>query len=326
VQQPTVETMFGAVVLSVVEDEDEDEDDDGVTAVVRADDGQELTVRADYLLGCDGAAGVAELGAGTSCSRSARCRSSRRPVSRSTRSPSSDEKRRATGRRWNRLRRSRWPTGYCTPRHRRCLRPSQRAVRRRRGVPDLTQPGAGERDPRRRPTLRLDATIDDPRPSYLERFIHAAIYRARHDVGAVLHHHSPAVLPFTISSRRLVPVTHVAGFLADGAPVFEIRDVGGSRSNLVIGSNELGAALADALGDSAVVLMRGHGATVVGATIEQAVHRAVYTEYNARALASAVALGPDPTCLTRAEADAADQATSTQAHRAWDYWSAQVQS
>ncbi len=172
--------------------------------------------------------------------------------------------------------------------------------------------------------MNLDATTDDPRPAYLERFIHAAIYRARPDVGAVIHHHSPAVLPFSVSSRRLVPVTHMAGFLGDGAPVFEIRDVVGSESDLMIGSNELAAALAGVLGDSAVVLMRGHGATVVGATIEQAVHRAVYTEYNARALASAVALGGQPTCLTRAEAEAADLATSTQAHRAWSYWSAQV--
>lgn len=174
--------------------------------------------------------------------------------------------------------------------------------------------------------MRLDATTDDPRPAYLERFIHAAIYRARPDVGAVVHHHSPGVLPFTISSRRLVPVTHMAGFLADGAPVFEIRDVAGPDSDLVIGTNALGDALADTLADSSVVLMRGHGATVVGATLEQAVHRAVYTEYNARVLLAALGMDADPVTLTRAEAASADRATSTQARRAWDYWSARAHS
>jgi HCOMODA/2-hydroxy-3-carboxy-muconic semialdehyde decarboxylase len=47
-----------------------------------------------------------------------------------------------------------------------------------------------------------------------ERFIHGEIYRVRADVQAIVHSHSPAVIPFSISpDRQLRPVLHMAGFL-----------------------------------------------------------------------------------------------------------------
>ena len=58
------------------------------------------------------------------------------------------------------------------------------------------------------------AAMPDPPRLYLERFIHSEIYRARPDVMAVVHHHSPAVLPFAVvRGARLRPVCHMAGFL-----------------------------------------------------------------------------------------------------------------
>ncbi|RYY84692.1 MAG: class II aldolase/adducin family protein, partial [Comamonadaceae bacterium] len=72
----------------------------------------------------------------------------------------------------------------------------------------------------------LDA---DGRRVYLERFIHGAIYRARPDVMAVVHSHSPAVLPFAVAKNaRLRPVCHMSGFLGGGVPLFEIRDSAGA--------------------------------------------------------------------------------------------------
>lgn len=166
----------------------------------------------------------------------------------------------------------------------------------------------------------LDGDTVDARAPYLERFIHAEIYRRRPDVMAVVHSHSPAVVPFSIVGVPLRPVVHVAGFLAHGAtPVFEIADVVGDGSDLLITSSSLGAALADTLGESTVALMRGHGSVVVGQSLPEAVFRAVYTEVNARTQAAALALG-EPRYLTRAEAFAADQTVSTQAKRAWDIW------
>jgi HCOMODA/2-hydroxy-3-carboxy-muconic semialdehyde decarboxylase len=155
---------------------------------------------------------------------------------------------------------------------------------------------------------------------YLERFIHGAIYRARPDVMAVVHSHSPAVVPFSaVSGTRLRAVCHMCGFLGSGAPIFEIRDVAGPASDLLIRSASLGEALARRLGDRAVVLMRGHGSTVVGGTLRQAVFRAVYAELGARLQAEAMRLGP-VTYLTAEEAEAAARSNDGQIDRAWDLW------
>lgn len=172
----------------------------------------------------------------------------------------------------------------------------------------------------------LDAapvTPDAP-PAYLERFIHGEIYRARSDVMAVVHSHSPAVVPFgVVGGVSLRPVCHMCGFLGRGAPVFEIRETAGDSSDLLIRDRRLGAALARALGQEAAVLMRGHGSTVVGASLRQAVFRAVYTEVGARLQSEALRLGA-VTYLTEGEAAAAAAANDTQTGRAWDLWRRKV--
>lgn len=156
--------------------------------------------------------------------------------------------------------------------------------------------------------------------SYLERFIHAAIYAARPDVGAVVHSHSPALLPFgAVRSVGLQPLSHMAGFLGTSTPVFEIRDTDGRESDLLIRNLRLGEALSSCLHESDLVLMRGHGATAVGADAQQAVYHAIYAEANARAQLEAIGLGA-PTYLTAGEAAAAAAANRSQIDRAWDYW------
>ena len=62
---------------------------------------------------------------------------------------------------------------------------------------------------------------------YLERFIHSEIYKARPDVQAVVHNHSPAVVPFGVSSVPLRPIYHMGAFIGDGIPVFDIREAFG---------------------------------------------------------------------------------------------------
>jgi HCOMODA/2-hydroxy-3-carboxy-muconic semialdehyde decarboxylase len=162
------------------------------------------------------------------------------------------------------------------------------------------------------------------RAVYLERFIHGEIYRVRPDVHAVVHSHSAAVVPFGIvSSVPLRPVWHMSGFIGEAAPVFEIREAAGHGSDLLIRNNALGAALARSLGPSPVVLMRGHGATIVGANLPQAVFRAVYTEVNARLQAEAIRLGP-VTYLTPEETRATAASVGSQINRAWDLWKMRV--
>jgi ribulose-5-phosphate 4-epimerase/fuculose-1-phosphate aldolase len=160
----------------------------------------------------------------------------------------------------------------------------------------------------------------DPPRQYLERYIHSELYRARPDVMAVVHNHSPAVLPFgLVKGATFKPVCHMCGFLGSGATLFEIRDHAGDASDLLIRSRELGAALAATLGNGRVVLMRGHGCTVVAESLRVAVYRAVYTEVNAKLLLQALPLG-EVQYLTPAEADATRIATEGQAERPWNLW------
>jgi ribulose-5-phosphate 4-epimerase/fuculose-1-phosphate aldolase len=156
---------------------------------------------------------------------------------------------------------------------------------------------------------------------YLERFIHGEIYRKRNDVMSVVHSHSPSVVPFSVvMDIKLRPVCHMCGFLsAKGTPNFEIRDFAGQGSDLLITSGKLGAALADTLGDGPAVLMRGHGSTVVGGTLRQAVFRAVYTEVGARLQMEAMRLGP-VTYLAEEETVGTTKTISTQYDRSWFLW------
>jgi ribulose-5-phosphate 4-epimerase/fuculose-1-phosphate aldolase len=155
---------------------------------------------------------------------------------------------------------------------------------------------------------------------YLERFIHGEIYRARPDVIAVVHSHSPSVVPFSVVKQApFRAVCHMAGFIGTGTPNFDIRDVAGDGTDLLITNNELGKALAKTLGENVVVLMRGHGSTVVADSLKKAVYRAVYTEVNARTQTEASRLG-DVTLLSEAEAESTVRTIETQVFRAWDFW------
>jgi HCOMODA/2-hydroxy-3-carboxy-muconic semialdehyde decarboxylase len=175
-------------------------------------------------------------------------------------------------------------------------------------------------------TFGLDGTPCDAsgRGIYLERFIHGEIYRLRPDVQSVVHSHAPAVVPFGIvSGAALKPVWHMSGFLGLQTPVFEIREFGGDATDLLIRSRELGVALARSLGDNSVVLMRGHGATVVGDSLKQAVYRAVYTQVNAELQLKAHQLG-EINFLTAGECETASRSVGSQVDRAWGLWQREV--
>jgi ribulose-5-phosphate 4-epimerase/fuculose-1-phosphate aldolase len=156
--------------------------------------------------------------------------------------------------------------------------------------------------------------------AYLERFIHSEIYRARPDVGAVVHSHSPAVVPFSVvKDVPLRAVGHLGGILGEGCPVFEIRDAAGPGTDLLIRNRALGEALARSLGQGSVVLMRGHGSTVVGSSVRYAVFNAIYTEKSAALQSEAMRLGA-VTYLTREEARAAAACNAGQIDRSWELW------
>lgn len=161
------------------------------------------------------------------------------------------------------------------------------------------------------------------RTLFLERFIHSEIYRARPDVMAVVHTHSPGVIPFTISQTMLRPVFHNAAFLAAGAPVWDIRKAFG-ETDMLVRNADIGKSLAAALGDKSVVLMRGHGDAVVGPSVKLAVFRAYYTDVNARLQSQAIALGGEVNYLTAAEGAKADAINLQVLDRVWNLWKMRV--
>src|SRR5579864_2351299 len=81
------------------------------------------------------------------------------------------------------------------------------------------------------------------RKVFLERFIHAEIYRARPDVMSVVHTHSAGVIPFSVSQVPLRAMYHNPSFLAAGVPVWDIRkDFGDTK--MLVGSSAIGKSLA----------------------------------------------------------------------------------
>ena len=154
---------------------------------------------------------------------------------------------------------------------------------------------------------------------YLERFIHGAIYRARPEVRAVVHSHAPSLIPFGISGVPLRPVYHMSGFLGGAVPVFDIRAAAG-ETDMLVRTPALGRALARVLGAHPVVLMRGHGAVIVGPDLPHAVFRSVYTEVNARLQAQAMTLGKRITYLDAGEARRAESSLDATIKRPWELW------
>ncbi len=167
----------------------------------------------------------------------------------------------------------------------------------------------------------LDGHVHDAqgRRTYVERFIHSAIYKARPEVMSVIHSHSPAVIPFGVTGARLRPICHMSGFLGAVTPVFEIRHSAGESTDLLISNQALGEALATTLGKANVALMRGHGSVTVGTSIKQAVFRGIYTESNARLQSEASRLG-EITFLTEEEAQATSDMNDQHLDRPWEMW------
>jgi HCOMODA/2-hydroxy-3-carboxy-muconic semialdehyde decarboxylase len=161
------------------------------------------------------------------------------------------------------------------------------------------------------------------RRAFLERFIHAEIYRARPDVMSVVHTHSPGVIPFSVSQVPLRAMYHNPAFLAAGVPVWDIRKDFGD-TNMLVSNAAIGKSLATALGDKPVLLMRGHGDVTVGPSVKAAVFRAYYTDVNAKLQAQALALGGEPNYLTPAEGVKADETNLAVIDRIWNLWRMKV--
>ena len=161
------------------------------------------------------------------------------------------------------------------------------------------------------------------RNPFIERHLHGGIYRARPDVMAVAHGHSPSVVPFGLVATPMRATYHNAAFLAAGVPVFDIRAAFGA-TDIVINSAERGAALAEALADKSVVLLRAHGFAAVGPSLQVAVFRAIFTEISARVQLQAAALGGPIAALDAEEGRKADAINLATVGRSWELWKRRV--
>ncbi len=168
----------------------------------------------------------------------------------------------------------------------------------------------------------LDSSPVDARgrAMFIERFIHGEIYKSRPDVKAVVHSHSPAVIPFGVTGVPLRPLYHMSAFIWEGVPVFDIRDSMGGMTDMLVRDPAIGQALARTLGDRAAALMRGHGAVVVGPSLPVAVFRSVYLEMNAKLQAQAMAQGASVRFLDPEEAKRAEASLAGTLGRPWELW------
>ena len=153
---------------------------------------------------------------------------------------------------------------------------------------------------------------------YLERFIHGEIYKARPDVQAVVHNHSPTVISFGIGSIPLRPVFHMASFFLDGVPIWDYRDFG-TADGALVHNPERGRGLAMALADRPVILMRNHGVAVVGPSLSMVVGRSITLEENAEMQSQALDRGGEITYLELNE-----EPLGFTFDRSWDLWKRQV--
>jgi HCOMODA/2-hydroxy-3-carboxy-muconic semialdehyde decarboxylase len=167
----------------------------------------------------------------------------------------------------------------------------------------------------------LDGTPIEPggRKPYAERFIHGAVYDARPEVLAVVHNHSPSVIPYTITQAPLSPVMHMCAGIGARIPVWDSQTAFGD-TNLLVTSRDMARDLAAALGDRTVALMRGHGCVVAGQSLREVVFNSIYLQLNADLQMKAAALGP-VTFLSDGEIAAVLRTRSSFTfERAWESW------
>jgi ribulose-5-phosphate 4-epimerase/fuculose-1-phosphate aldolase len=171
--------------------------------------------------------------------------------------------------------------------------------------------------------LDCNAIDAQGRRGFIERYLHGEIYRARPDVTAVAHSHSPSVIAFGLTQTPLRAMYHNAAFLAAGVPVFDIREKFGT-TDIVISDAAKGAALAAVLADKSVALLRAHGMVAVGPSLPVVIFRAIFTVVNAKIQQQALALGGPIAALDEEEGRIADIVNVETVGRSWDMWKQRV--
>jgi ribulose-5-phosphate 4-epimerase/fuculose-1-phosphate aldolase len=170
----------------------------------------------------------------------------------------------------------------------------------------------------------LDGEPVEPSDAALfsERYIHSAIYALRSDVHSIGHHHPPTLLPFCLVQAPLIAVSQTGAFLGNGTPLWDSADEFGP-TRMLVDTPDQAASLARALGDKSLVLMRGHGATVVGRSIKDVVFKSIYACHDASFQLAAATLGPVKP-LSDGEIEKGRVPADTALNRGWDFWTREL--
>jgi ribulose-5-phosphate 4-epimerase/fuculose-1-phosphate aldolase len=172
-------------------------------------------------------------------------------------------------------------------------------------------------------TLEGEPIERTPEKMYLERFIHGALYEAKSEVQCVIHSHSRNVIPFGIAAEKLRPVLHSCAIIGEEVPVWDSQTSFGD-TDLLISNMKMARDLAAVVGGGNCALMRGHGSTVTGRSIKEAVYTAIYLDVNADLQAKAMHLGGvkflSPGEINAIKRRLGEGKFGEGYNRAWDYW------
>jgi HCOMODA/2-hydroxy-3-carboxy-muconic semialdehyde decarboxylase len=157
-------------------------------------------------------------------------------------------------------------------------------------------------------------------PQYSERYIHSEFYRARPDIMAIVHAHTPELRTFGISSVKLRPVLNSALFMRDGLPIYDISKFTGGAPSPVscahcISTPQLGKSMAMVIGDAEGSLLREHGITLGAPSARALVARAYALKMNAKIQEMAIGLGGTVNAF-----DGTGKPADRASYPEWDYW------
>ena len=171
--------------------------------------------------------------------------------------------------------------------------------------------------PRKSPALvqHNDLFFVDFEKAVPQSALHQAIYKARNDVKAILHFHSPAVVLLSVVGQSIRPMHNYSAIFYQGVPLY--TGTGQVESPARAGE------MAKLLGDAKALMLRGHGAVVVGQTIREVCMLGLFLEESARLQTEALRLGT-PMFMERDEAEKIAKRTfkPTSVERAWDHFAA----
>ncbi|MCM3713991.1 class II aldolase/adducin family protein [Halalkalibacter oceani] len=152
-----------------------------------------------------------------------------------------------------------------------------------------------------------------------ERFIHTEVYKRRPEVEAIVHCHPILSTSFSISGVPIMPVNNLGTIFAPEVP---IHDYSGQ-----VDTAEKAAAMAETLGNRMAVVLRSHGATIVGSSVEKAALNTLALEHTAKMQLIAHQVGtPRPIPVEETDGIFSEGTKEREYYdTAWDFYSRKYQ-